>query len=53
MPGQTYERISVEVTLMRSLVNGEQEWQGHFFGRHLKNLRQLEDVFNNDKLTKI
>ena len=53
VPGQTYERIAVEVTLMRSLVNGEQEWQGHFFGRHFKNLRQLEDVFNNDKLTKI
>jgi len=53
VPGQTYERISVEVTLMRSLVNGEQEWPGHFFGRHFKNLRQLEVLFNNDELTKI
>jgi len=51
--GQTYERIAVEVTLMRSVVNGEQEWQGHFFGRHFKNLRQLEIVFNKNKLTKI
>jgi len=47
VPGQTYERISIEVTLMRSLVNGEQEWQGHFFGRHFKNLKQLESVLNN------
>lgn len=47
VPGQTYERISIEVTLIRSLVNGEQEWQGHFFGRHFKNLKQLELVFNN------
>ncbi len=53
VPGKTYERISIEVTLMRSLVNGEQEWQGHFFGRHFKNLRQLETLYNIDKPTKI
>ena len=52
VPGKTYERISIEVTLMRSLVNGEQEWQGHFFGRHLKNLNQLETLYDNDKPTR-
>jgi len=50
VPGKTYERISIEVTLMRSVVNGEQEWQGHFYGRHFKNLRQLETIFNTNKL---
>jgi len=40
--GQTYHRVAIEVTLMRSLVNGEQNWQGHFFGRHFKNLKKIE-----------
>ena len=53
VPGKTYERISIEVTLMRSLVNGDQNWQGHFYGRHFKNLRQIEALYNNNKLTKI
>ncbi len=51
--GQTCDRIAIEVTLMRSLVNGEQEWQGHFFGRHFKNLRKLENMLNNQKFSKI
>jgi hypothetical protein len=50
VPGKTYERISIEVTLMRSMVNEEQKWPGHFYGRHFKNLRQLESVFNTSKL---
>ena len=37
VPGSTYERISIEVTLMITLVDGQQEWPGDFFGRHLKN----------------
>ena len=53
VPGKTHERISIEVTLMRSLVNGDQNWQGHFYGRHFKNLRQIEALYNNNKLTKI
>ena len=42
--GKTHDRIAIEVTLMRSLINGEQEWEGHFFGRHFKNLKKLENL---------
>jgi len=48
VPGTTHERISIEVTLMRSLVDGEQEWPGHFLGRHLKSPKQLENVSKAD-----
>ena len=40
--GKTHERIAIEVTLMRSLINGDQEWEGHFFGRHFKDLKKLD-----------
>ena len=32
VPGSIHERISIEVTLMRSLVDGHQKWPGHFLG---------------------
>lgn len=35
VPGTSRERISIELTLMRSLVEQEQSWPGHFYGRHL------------------
>jgi hypothetical protein len=36
VPGTEFDRTCIEVTLMRSLVNGAQRNHGHFFGRHLK-----------------
>lgn len=48
VPGSVHERISIEVTLMRSLVDGQQEWPGHFLGRHLKSPKQLENIANLD-----
>ena len=44
IPGKIYDRISIEVTLMRSLVDGQQEWPGHFFGRHFKGVKQLASI---------
>ena len=35
VPGRSANRICIEVTLMRALVNGSQDRKGHFFGRHL------------------
>lgn len=35
VPGENLERICLEVTLMRALINLPQLWLGHHFGRHL------------------
>ena len=35
IPGTLKPRISIEITIMRSLVNHPQLWTGHYFGRHL------------------
>jgi len=53
VPGTSQERISIEVTLMRSLIDGEQEWPGHFLGRHLKNPKQLENISKVNGSSKI
>jgi hypothetical protein len=50
VPGSIHERISIEVTLMRSLVDGHQKWPGHFLGRHLKSLKHLQNITNVDTL---
>jgi len=39
--GKIYERIAIECTIMRSLLNGNQHWPGHWYGRHLKDLKAL------------
>lgn len=44
VPGSTYDRICIEVTLMRSLIDGEQRWPGHFWGTHFKTPRQLQSA---------
>ena len=38
---------------MRSLVDGEQEWPGHFLGRHFKNPKQLESISKVDTSSQI
>ena len=43
-PGKTYDRISIECTLMRSIINGNQNWPGHWFGRHFKHPKQIEII---------
>jgi hypothetical protein len=35
VPGSRYPRLSIEVTLMRSTVDHDQIWNGHYYGRHL------------------
>lgn len=50
IPGLKSERIAIEVTLMRSLVNGDQTWPGHFYGRHFKTARQLNNI-SEEKIT--
>ena len=34
MPGTKYNRIVIEVTLMRAFIDAPQFNNGHFFGRH-------------------
>ena len=34
VPGSKFNRISIEVTLMRSFINSPQKNNSHFFGRH-------------------
>lgn len=36
VPGTTHPRVAIEITLMRSMEDGDQYWPGHFFGRHLE-----------------
>lgn len=36
VPGTIYPRAVIEVTLMRSIEDGDQYWPGHFYGRHLE-----------------
>jgi hypothetical protein len=43
-PGKSFERISIETTLMRSIINGNQNWPGHWFGRHFKHPKQIEMI---------
>jgi hypothetical protein len=43
--GKVHERIAIECTIMRSLFDGDQHWFGHWYGRHLKDLRALN--YNN------
>ena len=35
VPGKLTPRISIEITLMRAMMDYPQKWSGHFFGRHL------------------
>lgn len=51
VPGVVSERISIEVTLMRTLVDGEQRWPGHFLGRHLKYPKLLNSTQLNTNET--
>ena len=41
--GKIYERISIECTLMTSIINGNQNWPGHWWGRHFKHLNQIKN----------
>ena len=43
VPGLKLPRISIEVTLMRSFVDTNQWWPGHFFGRHLTSPSVVND----------
>lgn len=42
--GTSYERISIELTIFRSTQSLQQEWQGHFWGRDLKSIKQLNSL---------
>jgi predicted SAM-dependent methyltransferase len=35
VPGISKPRICIELTIMRSIIDSEQIWAGHFYGRHL------------------
>ena len=36
VPGNQSDRGVIEITLMRAMMNGDQIWPGHFYGRHLE-----------------
>jgi len=48
VPGSTHDRVSIEVTLMRSIIDGHQTWPGHFFGRHLYHPKLLNKISRYD-----
>ena len=42
--GKVYERISIECTLIRSIINGNRNWPGDWFGRHFKHPKLIKII---------
>ena len=47
VPGKKYNRVCIEVTIMRAFIDSPQFYKGHFFGRHFTSPEVVYQISNN------